>query len=167
MADVAIQRTSVPEVRSARKRASLRTALKRKSTSAFLMTLPLILLVAVGIFEFGRAYQTTQILTNAAREGARVAILPDATTADVQARVSAYLRDGQLGNAANATVAVNQNATMALGGATTASASVVTVNYPFSFIVLNPVVKLVAPASSLGAGPFTMSASAQMRNEAQ
>jgi Flp pilus assembly protein TadG len=131
------------------------------------VTLPLILLVAVGIFEFGRAYQTTQILTNAAREGARVAILPDATTADVQARVTAYLRDGQLGNAANATVAVNQNTTMALGGTTTASASVVTVNYPFSFIVLNPVVKLVVRGSTVGAAPFTMSASAQMRNEAQ
>ena len=131
------------------------------------VTLPLILLVAVGIFEFGRAYQTTQILTNAAREGARVAILPDATTADVQARVAAYLRDGQLGNAANATIAVNRSTTVALGGTTTASASVVTVNYPFSFIVLNPVVNLVVRGSMLGAGPFTMSASAQMRNEAE
>src|SRR5439155_1636287 len=37
------------------------------------LTLPLLLLVSVGIFEFGRAYQTWQILTNAAREGARVA----------------------------------------------------------------------------------------------
>jgi len=32
------------------------------------MTLPLLLLVSVGIFEFGRAFQTWQILTNAARE---------------------------------------------------------------------------------------------------
>ena len=31
-----------------------------------------------GIFEFGRAYQTWQVLTNAAREGARVAVLPNA-----------------------------------------------------------------------------------------
>ena len=36
------------------------------------LTLPLLLLVAVGIFEFGRAYQTWQVLTNAAREGARL-----------------------------------------------------------------------------------------------
>ena len=35
-------------------------------------------MVAVGIFEFGRAYQTWQVLTNAAREGARVAVLPNA-----------------------------------------------------------------------------------------
>ena len=31
------------------------------------MVLPLLLLVTVGIFEFGRAYQTWQVLTNAAR----------------------------------------------------------------------------------------------------
>src|SRR5688572_32942486 len=43
------------------------------------LTLPLILLVCVGIFEFGRAYQTWQVMTNAAREGARVAVLPNPT----------------------------------------------------------------------------------------
>src|SRR3984957_4393252 len=47
MVDVAFQPTGVPQARSTRKRASLRTALKRKSTSAFLMTLPLILLISI------------------------------------------------------------------------------------------------------------------------
>src|ERR1039458_5883349 len=47
MVDVAIQPNSVPGARSMRKRASLRTAMKRKSTSAFLMTLPLILLILI------------------------------------------------------------------------------------------------------------------------
>ena len=47
MVDVAFQPTSVAEPRPARKRSSLRTALKRKSTAAFLMTLPLILLVGI------------------------------------------------------------------------------------------------------------------------
>jgi len=47
MVDVVIQPTSVLQTRSRRKRGSLRTALKRKSTSAFLMTLPLILLILV------------------------------------------------------------------------------------------------------------------------
>lgn len=47
MADVAIERNDAAPPRAARKRASLRTALKRKSTAAFLMTLPLILLIAV------------------------------------------------------------------------------------------------------------------------
>jgi len=47
MVDVVFQPTGVPQTRSPRKRASLHTALKRKSTSAFLMTLPLIVLVSV------------------------------------------------------------------------------------------------------------------------
>jgi len=130
------------------------------------VTLPLILLVAVGIFEFGRAYQTAQVLTNAVREGARVSVLPEAKPEDVQSRVIAYLRDGQLKNPDSATVTVKRDATISIG-ATTSSASVVTVSYPFSFIVLNPVVKLVARGSTLGSGLLNMTASAQMRNEGE
>src|SRR4030088_3837984 len=47
MVDVAIQPNRLAASRPTRKRASLRTALKRKSTSAFLMTLPLILLILI------------------------------------------------------------------------------------------------------------------------
>jgi Flp pilus assembly protein TadG len=130
------------------------------------LVLPLLLLVSVGIFEFARAYQTYQVLTNAAREGARLAILPDSTTADVQSRVVAYMQAGALDNYNGATVSVNQNATLS-AGATTASASVVTVNYPFSFMVLNPIARLVVSGSPLGNAPLTIGASAQMRNEAQ
>src|SRR2546426_5077658 len=129
------------------------------------LILPLILLVSVSIFEFGRAYQTVQVLTNAAREGARVAILPNATQSDVQSRVTAYLQAGQLANSNNATVSVNQNVSISIG-ATAAAASLVTVNYPFSFMVLNPVANLVVHGSTLGA-PLTLTASAEMRNEAQ
>src|SRR5271169_5209902 len=47
MVDVAFQPNRVAQTRSTRKRSSLRVALKRKSTAAFLMTLPLILLVGI------------------------------------------------------------------------------------------------------------------------
>jgi Flp pilus assembly protein TadG len=130
------------------------------------ITLPLVLFVAVGIFEFGRAYQTAHVINNAVREGARLAILPNTKPEDVQARVSDYLRGGYLANAGSASVSVNQNATMSIG-TSTAGASVVTVSYPFSFIVLNPVANLVVRGSTLGNAPFSMTASAQMRNEAQ
>lgn len=130
------------------------------------VTLPLILLVAVAIFEFGRAYQTTLVLNNAVREGARVAVLPNTRPEDVQARVRDYLRSGQLGNVSAATVSVNQNATMSIG-ASTAGASVVTVSYPFSFMVLNRVANMVSRRSTSTNAPFAMTASAQMRNEAQ
>ena len=127
------------------------------------LTLPLVLLVSVSIFEFGRAFQTWEVLTNAAREGARVAVLPGTTASDVQSRVAAYLASGQLDNAGSATVDVNQGASIAIG-ATTTAASVVTVNYPFTFIVLQPIAQIVVNGSTLGT-PFTMKASAEMRNE--
>jgi Flp pilus assembly protein TadG len=129
------------------------------------IALPLVLLVSVGIFEFGRAFQTWQILTNAAREGARVAILPNPVAGAVETRVRGYLTDGQLGNAASAVVNVNRNAVIDVGG-TNATASIVTVLYPFNFVVLNPVARLVVRNSTLGGAPITIMASAQMRNEA-
>src|ERR1700749_716400 len=46
MVDVAFQPASVA-ARPARRRSSLRAAMKHKSTMAFLMTLPLILLIAI------------------------------------------------------------------------------------------------------------------------
>ncbi len=123
------------------------------------LTLPLVLLVSVS----SRAFQTWEVLTNAAREGARVAVLPGSTANDVRTRVAAYLASGQLDNAANATVVVNQAASVMIG-ANAAPASLVTVNYPFSFIVLQPVAQLLVNGSTLGA-PFTMAAKSEMRNE--
>jgi Flp pilus assembly protein TadG len=146
-----------------------RRTLRRDSGQALIETaiaLPLMLLVAVSIFEFGRAYQTAQVLTNAAREGARVAVLPNATTADVSARVNQYLKDGKLGNYGTVTVTVAQNKNIAMG-ALSAAASQVTVSYPFSFMVLNPVAKLVYKGSTTGGSGIILSGTAEMRNEAQ
>jgi Flp pilus assembly protein TadG len=130
------------------------------------LTLPLLLLVSVGIFEFGRAFQTWQVLTNAAREGARLSVLPNPAAGAVVARVRSYLTAGRLSNAAGATIVVNPNATVSIGGGATASASVVTVNYPFRFMVLQPVARLLVSGATLGA-PITLTASAEMRNESQ
>jgi CCR4-NOT transcriptional regulation complex NOT5 subunit len=76
-----------------------------------------------------------------------------------------YLQGGALDNYQNATVTVNQNSTLTVGAATAAS-SVVTVNYPFSFIVMNPVANLVVNGSTVGT-PLTLTANAEMRNEGQ
>jgi Flp pilus assembly protein TadG len=123
------------------------------------ITIPLVLLVSVSIFEFGRAYQTWQILTNAAREGARIAVLEGPTDAQVTTTVRNYLTAGRISNASSASVTVVRNVPF---GSTTASR--VTVNYPFQFIVLNPVAKLVRKGSTVGT-PLTMQSSALMRNE--
>ena len=126
---------------------------------------PMLLLVSVGIFEFGRAYQTWQVLTNAAREGARMAVLPDPTAGVVEDRVMQYMQAGQLTAATSAAIAVNRSATLDVSGRAV-SASQVSIDYPFSFIVLQPVARLVAPTTSLG-GAVVMHAQAVMRNETQ
>jgi Flp pilus assembly protein TadG len=129
------------------------------------MTLPILLLLMVGIFEVGRAYETWQVVTNAAREGARIAMLPNSNTDTVKAMVKKYMQDGQLNKYSTAVVSVNTNVLMNVNG-TNVYASLVTVDYPFSFIMLNPVAKLIKPSSAAG-NAITMHVTAQMRNEAQ
>lgn len=129
------------------------------------VTIPMLLLVAVGIFEFGRAYQTWQILTNAAREGARMAVLEAPTNGNVETRVREYMAAGQLSEYGAAAVDINRSASITVNGSAV-SASQVSIDYPFSFIVLQPVARLVAPTTSLG-GAVVMHAQALMRNETQ
>jgi len=45
---------------------------------------PLFMLIFLGIVEFGRALMVSQMLTNAAREACRTAVLEGATTSDVE-----------------------------------------------------------------------------------
>ena len=129
------------------------------------MTLPILLLLMVGIFEVGRAYETWQVVTNAAREGARLAMLPNSDSNTVKAMVRKYMQDGQLNKYSTAFVDVNTNTTIVVNG-TNITASLVTVDYPFDFIMLNPVAKLIKKTSKAGS-PLTMHVTAQMRNEAQ
>lgn len=145
--------SQLPRLRDDRGTALIETAL----------TVPLVLLLSISVFEFGRAFQHWQVLTNAVREGARVAVLPATSDDAVTSRVMTYLEGGQLAGADSATVDVVRNAEIAVGTGT-ASASTVTVRYPFEFVVLEALMPLIAPGSSVGA-PITMSASATMRNE--
>ena len=129
------------------------------------LTLPLLLLVCVGILEFGRAYQTWQVITNAAREGARIAVLQGMDDASVRSRVQQYMTIGQLPRAASATIAIDRNQTVSIGGTATASASQVIVNYPFDFVVLDPIARLATGQGSGTPSTLNMVATATMRNE--
>ena len=77
----------------------MRTRLRNQRGAALLetaITVPIILLISVGIFEFGRAYQVQQVLTNAVREGARAAVIEGTTDAQVTKIVSDYMTSGNL-----------------------------------------------------------------------
>jgi hypothetical protein len=60
------------------------------------LTLPLLLLIVLGVFDFGLMFQRFEVVTNAAREGARLAVLPDykLIPAQVQAHTATYLSTG-------------------------------------------------------------------------
>jgi Flp pilus assembly protein TadG len=56
----------------------------------FALILPVILLVMVGMLEFARAWNLHQVMTDAAREGARRAAIADATSKNPQTQDSVY-----------------------------------------------------------------------------
>ncbi len=57
---------------------------------------PLLLLLTVGLLEYGWMFLQYQRITNAARHGARLGVLPDATNADVEAAIAALMDAGGL-----------------------------------------------------------------------
>jgi Flp pilus assembly protein TadG len=125
------------------------------------ITVPIILLISVGIFEFGRAYQTWQVLTNASREGARLAVIEGSTDAEVRKRVTDFLTAGGLKTLTDDKIAVKRDVTLTA----TSTGSRIEISYPFEFMVLNPVVRLVAPTDTKTGAPITMAAATVMRNE--
>ena len=56
--------------------------------------LPILFMVTLGIIEFGRAMMVAQMVTTAAREGARVGIMTGKSNADVNTAVTAMMQGG-------------------------------------------------------------------------
>ena len=91
----------------------------------FALVLPLMLLLIFGITEFGRALMTTNILTQAAREGARVQATAADTTA-TKVRINAVL------SAANVTPSL-----ISIAGPGGGDAITVIVESNFNFLAAN------------------------------
>ena len=77
-----------------------RKAQRRKAIAAMEMAFvsPMIIFLLLGVWEIGRAVETQQILSNAAREGGRQASTALKTTAQVQQDVLNYLQFAGLNN---------------------------------------------------------------------
>src|SRR5262245_45245910 len=125
----------------------------------FAIVVVLLLALVLGIIEFGRVWMTFQVVTNASREGARVAALPTgfSTTADVTTKVNDYMTAAQL-NPSLATISI-----VNVDGPTGTDA-VVTVQYNADLMFLGPVVKMLDSSSALP-GTVTLTGTATMRNE--
>lgn len=107
------------------------------------LVLPILLLVLVGIVEFGFMFQRFLVLTNAANEGARVAILPSYGAGDAEARAIAYaVASGLPANTVNAVMTPN----IAIAeGARCASGRRVTVTHAYQFTYINPITAMFGP----------------------
>lgn len=130
----------------------------------FAVVLPLLMLLVLGIIDFGFLFQRYEVVTNAAREGARIAVLPDYQgpnlAENVRVRVQQYLDASGLTGAATVTALPPQ--AVSIGGGACITLTGVTVSYPHDFAFVGPLVRLVG-GSSFGA--TTMTASARMRFE--
>jgi len=124
----------------------------------FALVLPLLLLVFAGIVDFGFLFQRYEVLTNAVREGARIAVLPSSYSDTViQQRVTSYVTAG-LGSSAGLTVAAPVRSTA--GGLSTVRVAA-TLNY--DYIILGPIVNLVT--GSAWASSISLNAVSVMRTE--
>ena len=134
----------------------------------FALIFPLLLLVLVAMIDFGFLFQRYEVLTNATREGARIAILPNYTTPDVNARVCAYLTTGGVPttNCATGTgnplITVNPNVSVPVATGTPVSATSVTLVYTHNFMFIRPIIGLIGGSWN---NAKAVTVTAVMRNE--
>ena len=117
------------------------------------ITIPILLAVLLGIAEFSRAWHIQQVITNAAREGARVAVVPSSTDATIQAAVDSRLAAGKI---SGATVNI-ANTTL------TGDPDSVTVSYDYTYQVFGKAMSLLSAGAVPGS--VTLSSTSIMRNE--
>lgn len=94
----------------------------------FAVVAPVFITLVFGMIEYGRMVMVQQLITNAAREGARVGVLDGATTAAVQTSVGTYLTNSSV-NGATVTVSPSPPSSAGYGEPVT-----VTVSIPFASV---------------------------------
>lgn len=77
----------------------------------FALILPVLMLVLMGVLEFGLVFMRQNALTNAAREGVRQAILPSTTENDVETLVDSLLSGAGIDPADVTVTVTNEGAT--------------------------------------------------------
>lgn len=104
---------------------------KRQAASAveFAFIAPILVVLILGMIEFGRVMMVEQVLTNAAREGCRYAVLADSTVspATVRTKVDEYLGGSRI---SGHSVSVNPDPSTAAAG----TSINVTVSVPFNSV---------------------------------
>jgi Flp pilus assembly protein TadG len=105
----------------------------------FALVVPLLLFIIMGIVDFGFMFQRYEVVTNAAREGARIAVLPGYADADVEARVRSYLTEGGVANTTSNSAVLTTDVAIAAGAGPPLQGKRVEVNYTSPYLFLGPV----------------------------
>jgi Flp pilus assembly protein TadG len=129
----------------------------------FAIVLPILLLVFVAIVDFGLVFQRFLTISNAAREGARIAVLPGYTQTDVQNRVTQYVQQGIGDNTVLPTTTLTPVSVDPPGATPPFPAAQVTVSMTHNYLFLGPVMGLFGGSGSFSS--VTLSARATMRTE--
>ena len=134
----------------------------------FALVLPLVLILVISVFEFARAWNIQQVITDTARECARVAVIGNGngkTAAEIQTEIDATV-DTAFSVAAidPATATITTNG-LASGRGFNAT---VGISVPYQFIFLGPLMDLIsrfAGGSSGFGSTIQLQTSFTMRNE--
>jgi Flp pilus assembly protein TadG len=126
----------------------------------FALALPVLLLIMMGIIDFGLMFQRFEVLTNASREGARVSVLPGYGTTDIEARVNQYLQGTSL-SAATVRTVVGPAQALPVGAAGCITVTPVAVSYDHRFMFVGGIMSFFGS----GLGTRTVTATTSMRSE--
>lgn len=132
----------------------------------FALLLPVLALLLMAILEFGRAWNAKQVLTDGAREGARLAVVANPTITDTsQVNPAIRLKLAAAGMDTSAvTIAYPNGCRFAACTPQTNTGDITSVEltYPFQFVVLHRLMQLAVAGSS---GDLTLRTTARMRTE--
>lgn len=146
-------------VRFGRKR-GLRLGESGQALVEFAIVAPMLLLLVLGIVDFGRAFYTYHVMIDAAREGARVAVIANPTTTQdtVMKRINTLLYNAGMDTAQSSALGAQKTITGFHGG--TGTPLTVTINYPYYIRWITPFLGWTNAQAS-----FMLRSSAVFRNE--
>ncbi len=111
------------------------------------LVLPMLLLMFAAIVDFGLLFQRYAVISNAAREGARIAVLPGYTQSDVQGRVTQYVQQSTGDSTLSPTTALATVSIKPSGTTPPFPAAQVTVSLTHTYLVIGPVSALFGGGS--------------------
>lgn len=134
------------------------------------LVIPGFLLLVFGIIEFGSAWRSYQVITNAAREGARRAVMAPAGLVDpsegaVRGIIQDVMTSGGLNYDDDYVSFACDGVDGSLCGPVRGAAEEVTIDFPYTFIFLDGLAELACLGCGSDFGTITMTATAVMRNE--